>query len=185
MSDVCPFDTTPLALPRMISNLPVYNLNYTNQDFNSIKTRVVGLLKANFAESFNDISESSLAMMLVECWAGMADMISFKINQLANEFYPDTVTELENAFRISKWVGYKPVPPSPAKAMFIASINNVYSEDLFLRTPILLSLSNTGVNLSYELFNADASQNPVFDTNIVIPAGEYVYKEYSWGKGNY
>jgi len=171
MSDLCPFDVTPLATPRVINNLPVYSLNYTNQDYNSIKNRVIELLKTNYGENFNDINEASLAMMLIECWAGMADMLSFKIDQLANEFFIDTVTELENAFRIAKLVGYKPIPPLPAKAMFVATVNHVYSQDLFLKTPITLDLEESGLDVTYELFAADANNNPVFDTDIVIPAG--------------
>lgn len=169
--DICPFDTTPLAVPRFINNLPVYSLNYANQDFHSIRNRTLELLKANFGDEFNDLNESSLAIMLIECWAGMADMLSFKIDQLANELYIDTVTELENAFRISKLVGYKPLPPLPAKAMFLARINHVYSEDLELRTPILINLDGMGFDIAYELFPADINNNPVFGANIVIPAG--------------
>lgn len=171
MAEICPFDTTPLATPRPINNLPVYSLNYTSQDFSSIRSRTLELIKTHFGNEFNDISESSLAMMLIECWAAMADMLSFKIDQLANEFYIDTVTELENAFRLAKLVGYKPMPPLPAKAMFMAKTNGTYSRDITIRTPILIHLDGIGFDLSYELYKADANNNPIFGQSIVIPAG--------------
>lgn len=171
MANLCPFDATPLAVPRFINNMPVYSLNYANQDFHSIRNRTLELLKANFGEEFNDISESSLAVMLVECWAAMADMLSFKIDQLANELYIDTVTELENAFRLAKLVGYKPMPPLPAKAMFLARINHVYTADLIIKAPVLINLDGLGFDIAYELYAADAHNNPVFGADIVIPAG--------------
>lgn len=171
MAELCPFDVTPLAVPRFINNLPVYSLNYTNQDFHSIINRTVDLLQSNFGEEFNDLSESSLAMMLIQCWAGMADMLSFKIDQLANEFYIDTVTELENAFRLAKFVGYKPMPPLPAKCMFFGKINAVYSADLVIKTPVSINLDGIGFDVGYELYAADGDNNPVFDAPIVIPAG--------------
>jgi len=171
MADTCPFEVTPLAIPRFVNNLPVYSLNYTNQDFYSIRSRTLELLKSNFAKEFNDISEASLAVMLIECWAGMADMLSFKIDQLANELYIDTVTELENAFRLAKLVGYKPMPPLPAKAMFLARSNTVYNSDLTLKTPILINLDGMGFDIAYELYAADANNSPVFGADIVIPAG--------------
>lgn len=171
MAEICPFDVTPLAVPRFVNNLPVYSVNYTNQDFASIRARTLDLLKANFGENFNDINESSLAIMLIECWAAMADMLSFKIDQLANELYIDTVTELENAFRLAKLVGYKPMPPLPAKAMFFARVNHVYSQDLIMRAPILINLDGLGFDVAYELFPSDGNNNPIFDANIIIPAG--------------
>lgn len=171
MAETCPFEVTPLAVPRFVNNLPVYSLNYTNQDFYSIRNRTLELLKANFAKEFNDISEASLAVMLIECWAAMADMLSFKIDQLANELYIDTVTELENAFRLAKLVGYKPMPPLPAKAMFLARSNATYNTDLTLKTPILVSLDGMGFDITYELYAADPSNSPVFGADIIIPAG--------------
>lgn len=171
MAETCPFEVTPLAVPRVVNNLPVYSLNYTNQDFYSMRNRALDLIKSNFGSEFNDIGESSIAVMLVECWAAMADMLSFKIDQLANEFYIDTVTELENAFRLAKLVGYKPMPPLPGKAMFLAKSNAVYSKDIVIKTPILINLDGVGFDLAYELFQADANNNPIFGEDIIIPAG--------------
>ncbi len=171
MAELCPFDVTPMAVPRFVNNLPVYSVNYTNQDFNSIKNRTLELLKSNFGNEFNDLSESSLAIMLIECWAAMADMLSFKIDQLANELFIDTVTELENAFRLAKFVGYKPTPPLPAKAMFFARINTVYSQDLVIKTPISINLDGLGFDIAYELFAADGNNNPIIGSDIIIPAG--------------
>lgn len=168
MAEICPFNITPLAMPRFVNNLPVYNLNYTNQDYRSLKARAIELIRTNFGDEFNDVTESSLGMMLIECWASMADMLSFKIDQVANELYMDTVTEIENAFRISKLVGFKPMPPLPAKAMFMAKLNNLYSVDVELKTPVVVSLENYDIN--YELYAADSDNNPILDSNIIIPA---------------
>jgi uncharacterized alkaline shock family protein YloU len=171
MAEICPFDVTPLTVPRFVNNLPVYSINYTNQDFHSLKRRTLELIKSNFGEKFNDLNESSLAVMLIECWAAMADMLSFKIDQLANELFIDTVTELENAFRLAKLVGYKPIPPLPAKAMFYARINATYSQDLVINAPISINLDGLGYDIAYELFPADGNNDPVFGSSIVIPAG--------------
>ena len=171
MAEVCPFDTTPLAIPRFVNNLPVYSINYTNQDFHSIKRRTLELIKSNFGDKFNDFNESSLAVMLVECWAAMADMLSFKIDQLANELFIDTVTELENAFRLAKLVGYKPIPPLPGKAMFYARLNATYTQDLVIPAPITINLDRLGYDLAYELYPADSNNDPIFGANIIIPAG--------------
>ena len=169
--DYCPFDVTPLAVSKMVTNTPIYNLNYTSQDYNSMKARLLELIQANFTNEFNDFTESSLAMMLIECWSWLADLLSFKIDQVANELFIDTVTEPENAFRIAKLVGFKPQPPLPSRAMFIASKNSVHSLDVVINAPTTVILETGISDIRYELFPADVNNNPIFGQNIVIPAG--------------
>lgn len=172
MAEHCPFEITPFAQSVASSPTPVFNLNYTCQEFWSLKNRLLQFMNEKFGKDFNDFTESSLAMMLVESWAFIADLLSFKIDQLANEMFIDTVTEIDNAFRLASLVGFKPTPPLPAKAMFIASIMNPYSEDLHMPSPILLAIPDTTKNRSYELFSADLHGNPIFDEDIIIPAGK-------------
>lgn len=171
MSEMCPFDVTPLAIAKIVNTPPVYNLNYTSQDYSSMRSRLLELLQANFSKDFNDFNESSLAIMLVEVWSWLADLLSFKIDQIANELFIDTVTEPENAFRLAKLVGFKPQPPIPAKAMFTASVSSPFSTDIVLKTPVIAQMDYGTKDIRYELFAADANNNPVFDSPIIIPAG--------------
>lgn len=171
MADLCPFDVTPLAAAKVINNTPIYNLNYTSQDYHSMKNRLLELIHINFQNEFNDLTESSLGMMLIECWSWLADLLSFKIDQIANELFIDTVTEPENAFRISKLLGFKPQPPLPSRAMFMASKNSPHSLDITMKTPVAVLLETGGSEIRYELFAADINNNPIFGQDIVIPAG--------------
>lgn len=172
MAEKCSFSVVPLKTPRIAATQKFYNFNYTNQDYGSLKNRLIGLLKNNFDKDFNDISESSLAVMLIECWAAIADMLSFKIDQLANEFFIDTASEVENIFRLTKLVGMRPLPPLPSRAMFMAKMNNIYSKDVVLKCPVVVSLKEVGLNVFYELYPAGADNNPVFGSDIIIPAGK-------------
>ena len=112
MSD-CPVEIKPLSQSEEGKNSLTFNLNYTNQDFWSMKTRLVDFIKERFGSSgtelpntFNDFVESSIAIMLIENWAFLADTLSFKMDQIVNEMFIDTVTEVENAFRLAKLVGF-------------------------------------------------------------------------------
>ena len=173
MAEACPFEITPLDVAKNFKSIPVQNLNYTNQDYWSLKTRALEIIKTNFSSEFNDFTESSIAIMLVEVYAFIADLLSFKIDQQGNEIFVDTVTELENMFRLTKLVGFKPTPPLPAKAMFVASINNPLSSDIYIKTPTALTLNEfDGFNQYFELFAADVNNNPAFNQAIVIPAGK-------------
>lgn len=171
MSSECLFDVKPLATSNIITSSPIYNLNYTSQDYNSMKNRLLDLIRTNFGNDFNDFSEASMGLMLVECWAWLGDLLSFKIDQIANELFIDTVTEPENAFRLAKLVGFKPQPPLPGKAMFIASLHSIYSTDIVLNSPIILTIEHGALEIRYDLYPADVNNNPIFEQPIVIPAG--------------
>jgi hypothetical protein len=177
MPDI-PFEITPLDRDKVVKPPLIPNLNYTNQDFYSMKTRLVDFIRERFGtngtvlpNTFNDFVESSIAIMLIENWAFLADTLSFKIDQIANEMYIDTVTEKENAFRLAKLVGFVPTPPIAARSFWVATINNVLSTDLVLPTPIPVDIVSDGSPTRIELFPANSSNVPLLDENIIIPAG--------------
>lgn len=174
MQENCPFDITPLAESQVNKKTNIFNLNYTCQDFNSLKARLRDYNKQQFAEKFNDYIESSLAIMLMENVAFCGDTLSFKIDQLANEVYIDTVTEKENAFRLSRLVGFEPLPPLAARSLFTATLNNTLLTDVMLTTPLEIKTVSGNTSIVIELFPADSDNNPLFEENITIPAGNLV-----------
>jgi hypothetical protein len=170
----CPFDITPLDQSNPTAVPKLSALSYTNQDFWSMKSRLVNFIFERFPNDFNDFVESSLAMMIIENFAFLADIISFKLDQYINELFIDTVTELENAFRLAKLVGFQPTPPIAATALFSATLNNVLTADVVIPAGVLTEVSVNNTILSYELFAADNQNNPLFDDDIIIPAGSLV-----------
>lgn len=180
MTKDCPFETTPFARSNPIKNEQIISLNYTNQDFWSLKTRLVEFMRERFGDNgsvlpntFNDLVEGSIAIMLMENWAFMADMLSFKMDQMVNELFIDTVTEPDNAFRLCQLVGFKPTPPIPSNSMWTATINNVLDVDLEIPTPVSIDVGTDDGLISIELFTADNNKNPSFNNNIIIPAGSF------------
>lgn len=178
MPENCPFGLAPFAKSNPINNDKVSSLNYTNQDFWSMKTRLIQFIRDRFGSegtvlpnTFNDFVESSVAVMLIENWAFMADMLSFKIDQMVNELFIDTVTEPDNAFRLCNLVGFKPTPPIPSKCMWIASTNSVQSQDLIVNSPVTVSLVSDQGPINFELYPSDSNGAPLMGENIVISAG--------------
>lgn len=167
----CPFQVVPYAQPNMVKNKNLININYTNQDFWSMKARLIDYIKEQFGSNFNDFVESDLAIMLIENWAFIADTLSFKIDQIANEVFIDTVAELDNIFRLAMLVGFKPTPPIPLTAMFSSSISAILETDLIINTPMLIDFNLNGAKQSIELFPADSSGDPMFGEPIIISAG--------------
>lgn len=174
MTTNCPFNIQPYATSEIIGKPNVFNMNYTNQDFWSMKTRLVEFTQQRFGNEFTDFVESSLAIMLIENWAFVADTLSFKLDQIANEIFIDTVAEIDNAFRLCKLVGYNPQPPIAAKSYWTASLNNAITTDLYIPTPIRIEVNGGGTPITIELFASDSEGNPLFDDEILIPANSIV-----------
>ena len=170
MANECSFEIAPLAKPKPIARLPFRNFNYTNQDYWSLKSRIIDLIKQSFDKDFNNYMESDIAIMLSEIWAFIGDTLSFKIDQIANEVFIDSVREPENAFRLARLVGYKPTPPIPARALFMATISSPVDTDIILGTPIPLDIPQVDGG-SIELYAADNNNNPIPGQSIIIPAG--------------
>lgn len=170
----CPFDITPYTQSQIITTPNIFNLNYTNQDFWSMKTRLIEFCRQKFDKEFSDFVESSLAIMLIENWAFLADTLSFKMDQIANEIFIDTVTETENAFRLARLVGFQPQPPIAARSLWTATLNNPVLTDVTIPCPFVVKVSAGGKPVVVELFPADANNNPIFDQDIVIPANSVV-----------
>lgn len=167
----CDLEVTPFDLSEPIRTPHLSNLNYTNQDFFSLKERLRDYIREKFSRDFNDFVESSLGFMLIEIWAFIADTINFKNDQTANEVFIDTVTEVENAFRLAKLVGFEPTPPIAARAWISATINNALSTDLIIPGGLQLNIVSGSSPINYELFPAGPDNNPLFDEDIIIPAG--------------
>jgi len=172
MTTNCPFDISPLDQEQSSGTPKLSSLSYTNQDFWSMKSRLVNFIFEKFPDDFNDFVESSLAVMITENFAFLADIISFKLDQYINELFIDTVTESENMFRLCKLVGYNPIPPIAATTLFSATLNNTLTADVSIPPGVLTEISINDTVINYELFAADSNNNPIFDENIVIIAGD-------------
>lgn len=170
----CPFDVTPYDVSSLVKTPSLVNVNYTNQDFWSMKARLIDYIKQQFSDSFNDFVESDLAVMLIENWAFIADTLSFKIDQIANEVFIDTVTEVDNAFRLATLVGFKPQPPIGARSFWSVSISNILETDLEIPTPVKIDFSTSEGAKTMELFATDANKNPRFSDPIIISSGQFL-----------
>ena len=137
-----------------------------------MKSRLIDFIQQQFATDYTDFVESSLAIMLIEAWAFIADTLSFKIDQIANEIFIDTVTEIDNAFRLCSLVGFQPQAPIAATALFSATTNTVFTSDVDIPTPVPLTFASGGIQYTMELFPADVNNNPIFNQDIIIPAGQ-------------
>jgi len=167
----CPLDITPLKQSAAIQLPPIENLNYTSQEFWSLKARIIDRVREKYGSQFSDFVESDLAIMLLENWAFIGDTLSFKIDQIANEVFVDTVTELDNMFRLAQLMGFEPLPPIAGRSFWTVSTNNILDTNLVINFVPTIDISVGNQSSTIELFPKDSNNNPLFDNSIVIPAG--------------
>lgn len=162
----------PVAIAQQARTPSLGALNYTNQDYGSLKIRLRDLIREKFTSDFTDLFESSLAVMMMELFAFAADTVNFKIDQTACEVFIDSVGEVENAFRLARLVGFNPTPPIAARAMFSATIPSVLDADLTVPAGTSIPVvTDDNEPINYQLYPADSQGNPLLDEDIVIPAG--------------
>jgi len=166
MSDLTPYS---LSAGTQVNSLGA--VDYTNQDYYSLKTRIRDLIKEKFPNDFNDFIESSLGIMLIEVLIFLTDVQDFKIDQVFNEMYVDSVTEVENLIRYAKSLGFQPTPPICGRASFSATIASVLTEDLVIPAGTSVNIVSNGRQITFEMFPAGVDNNPVITEDIVIPAG--------------
>lgn len=138
-----------------------------------MKTRLAQYLAEQYPDEFSDFVEGSLLIVLMELWAFLADLLSFKMDQIVNEVFIDTVTEVENAFRLAQLVGFYPQPPIASRAFFSATIQQALPIDLNLGNAIPVDLSIPDGTLTFELFPADSLNNPILEGDVIITAGNF------------
>ena len=82
-------------------------INYTNRDFNSIKSDLEDHARLFYPDSYKDFSESSFGSFVLDSVAYVGDMLSFYIDYQVNESFLETAVEYENVRKLARNYGYK------------------------------------------------------------------------------
>ena len=85
-------------------NLPI---NYTNREFNSIRSDLFELAERFYPDTFQDFSEASFGAMVLDAVAYVGDQLSFHMDYNINEAFLDTSYQLGNVLRHGRTLGYK------------------------------------------------------------------------------
>lgn len=92
-------------------------INYTNRNFNSIKSDLEEHAKLYYPDSFKDFSENSFGSYVLDTVAHVGDMLSFYLDYQVNESFLETAIEYENVRRLAGNSGYEYFGRSPAYGM--------------------------------------------------------------------
>ena len=156
-------------------------VNFSNLDFDQIKTTLKDYLRANSNFTDYDFEGSNLSTIL-DVLAYNTYITSYNANMVANEVFIDSATLRENVVALSRNIGYIPRSRKAATAtisFFVdtssASLNNIPPSTITLRKGPVASTSGSFGNQSFIFSILEDVTVPVFN-NIAIFENLRIYE---------
>lgn len=156
---------------------------FTNLDFNNIRTQIKDYLRAN--SNFTDFDfEGSNFSVLIDVLAYNSYITAFNTNMAVNEAYIDSATLRENVVSLAKNIGYIPRSKRAARAVINFSVDatGLNSRTITLNPGVVALGSLENGSYIYSIANpitttVDSSGIAYFN-NIEIYEGIYLTKNY-------
>ena len=82
------------------------NIDYTDKDFDAIRSRLIQLIQSVFPD-WSDFSVASFGNILMEMYAFVGDVVTFYLDNQARESRLITATQRKNVIALSRMLGYR------------------------------------------------------------------------------
>ena len=82
--------------------------DFASYDFETLRKTMIDYLRTNYPEDFNDFTDSSEYIALLDLIAFMGQSIAFRADLNARENFIDTAQRQDSVFKLSRLVGYSP-----------------------------------------------------------------------------
>ena len=93
------------------------NINFNAFDYNTIKKSLIDNLKVYYPEDFDDYIETAELIAIIETFAYVGELISYRLDMNASENFIDTAQRKESILRLAKLISYKPFRNIPHRGM--------------------------------------------------------------------
>jgi len=122
-------------------------VNFSNLDFDQIKTSIKDYLRANSNFTDYDFEGSNLST-IIDALAYNTYITSYNANMVSNEVFIDSATLRENVVSLARNIGYVPRSrkSSVAKVSFSVDVSNTTAITVTLKAGAVLTTRSTGVN---------------------------------------
>jgi hypothetical protein len=84
------------------------NISFKTYSFDSIKQSLVEYIRINYPEDFNDWSNSSEFVMMIDLLAYLGESLAFRVDLNARDNFIDTAERRESILRLAKMISYTP-----------------------------------------------------------------------------
>lgn len=139
-------------------------VQYLNRDFDSLKAQLINFAKIYYPNTYNDFTDASPGMMLIEMASYVGDVLSFYIDNQIQENFLQFAKQRKNLLAIAYSFGYSP------KVTSASSVNvNVYQA-----VPSILSNSEYVPDFGYALILEEGTQLQSSINNIAFYIDEKI-----------
>lgn len=84
------------------------NASFSKFDFATVKRALIDDVRLNFSEVFNDFSESSELIMIINAFAYISELYAYRLDINTQENFIQLAQLKRNVIRLAKWIGYNP-----------------------------------------------------------------------------
>lgn len=116
-------DTDFLSIGNLSLNSKASKVDYSADDFEDYRNALISYVRAVYPDDYNNFADSDMGMMLVELFAYLASVLSFKADMLANESFINSVKSTENLRKLLQLIGVTLKGPVSAKAGATLTVN--------------------------------------------------------------
>ena len=129
------------------------NLDYTDRDFDSLRTRLIALLTSVFPD-WSDFDVASFGNLLVEMYAFVGDILTFYQENLARESRLVTSTQRKNVMALARMLGYRLSGATAATAEVEFSLSVAASSDVTIPSGTLVRTEEVTEPVRFQLLDA-------------------------------
>jgi len=169
-------------------------VNFSNLDFDQIKTSIKDYLRSNSNFTDYDFEGSNLST-IIDVLAYNTYITSYNANMVANEVFIDSATLRENVVALARNIGYIPRSRKAAAATITFFVNTANAQigerisSLTLKKGVVASTSGTFANQSFVFSILDDITVPVVDniatfSNIQIYEGVLLSTNFTYDANN-
>jgi len=166
-------------------------VNFSNVDFDQIKTSIKDYLRSNSNFTDYDFEGSNLSA-IIDTLAYNTYITSYNANMVTNEVFIDSATLRENVVSLARNIGYVPRSRKAAKAIisFTVDCTNQTSVTLTLKAGIVLTTANKFGGRNYTFAIPEDITVPVLSTgfanfdNVEVYEGTYINQTFTVSSRN-
>jgi len=146
-------------------------VNFSNLDFDQIKTSLKDYLKANSNFTDYDFEGSNLST-IIDVLAYNTYITSYNTNMVTNEVFIDSATLRQNVVSLARNVGYLPRSRKASKAniSFNIDVNNTQAASITLKAGICVTTSSRFASTNFTF---------IVPSDITVPVGSDGFAKFS------
>lgn len=109
--------------------------DFTSYDFESLRKTMIDYLRINYAEEFNDYTESSEFIALIDLIAFLGQSLAFRTDLNARENFIDTAERRDSILKLARLISYNPKRNVPASGYLkidsVSTTETIFDSDGF------------------------------------------------------